>query len=63
LRSLRQEFQPRVAEALNNADKEITALLTPDQQARREKIKVRNWPALRTPHAGKIPIELTPPAR
>jgi len=60
LGDVRREFQPRAALVLSNANEKITALLTPAQEARYEKFKERNWPALR---AGKIPIEQTPPAR
>jgi hypothetical protein len=44
---LRQEIQPRAAEIWQDTDRKISTLLTPDQQARYEKIKERNWPALR----------------
>jgi hypothetical protein len=37
---------------LTNADEKISALLTPDQQARYEKFKERSWPGLRTLPAG-----------
>jgi hypothetical protein len=47
LTDLRKEFQPQAATILTNADQKISALLTPDQQARYEKFKERNWPALR----------------
>lgn len=47
LGALRQEFQPQAAEVLRGADRKITALLTPAQQARYERIKDVGWPALR----------------
>jgi Spy/CpxP family protein refolding chaperone len=47
LTDLRKEFQPQAATILTNADQKISALLTPEQQARYEKFKDRNWPALR----------------
>ena len=47
LRGLRQEFQPQAAAVLRDTDGKITALLTPEQQARYEKFKERSWPALR----------------
>jgi len=47
LTSLRKEFQPQAAEVLTDADKKISALLTPEQQERYDKFKERNWPALR----------------
>lgn len=52
LQILRKEFQPQAAAAITNADQKITSLLTPEQQARFEKFKERNWPALRTLQAG-----------
>ena len=47
LTTLRKEVQPQAAEVITDADKKISALLTPDQQARYDKFKERNWPALR----------------
>ena len=47
LRDLRKEFQPQAALVLSNTDNQITTMLTPAQQARYEKFKERNWPALR----------------
>jgi hypothetical protein len=44
---LRKEFQPQAAAVLQDTDKKISALLTPDQQARYEKFKERGWPMLR----------------
>jgi len=48
LTDLRKEFQPQAAEVFHDTDQKITALLTPEQQARYDKFKERNWPALRT---------------
>jgi hypothetical protein len=50
LGTLRQKFQPQAAEVLRGADQKITALLTPAQQARYERIKDVGWPALRRLH-------------
>jgi hypothetical protein len=47
LGDLRKQFQPQAAKALHDADQKISALLTPEQQARYDKFKERNWPALR----------------
>lgn len=47
LSDLRQQVRPQAAAVLRDADQKITALLTPDQQARYEKFKESNWPALR----------------
>jgi hypothetical protein len=47
LGDLRKEFQPQAAQILHDTDQKVSALLTPDQQARYEKFKDRNWPALR----------------
>jgi hypothetical protein len=46
LTDLRKQFQPQAVEVLTNADEKITALLTPEQQARYERFKEHNWPAL-----------------
>jgi hypothetical protein len=47
LTDLRKQFQPQAAQVLHGADEKISALLTPEQQARYDKFKERNWPALR----------------
>lgn len=47
LSGLRKEFQPQAAAVLHGADEKIAALLTPEQSARYEKFKEKNWPALR----------------
>ncbi len=46
LKDLRREFRPRVVLVLSNANEQITALLTPEQQARFEKWKKENHPLL-----------------
>jgi hypothetical protein len=47
LTDLRKEFQPQAAQILHDTDQKISALLTPEQQDRYEKLKDRTWPALR----------------
>lgn len=47
LGAVRKEFQPRTMAVLRDADQKIAALLTPEQQARYEKLKERGMPALR----------------
>jgi Spy/CpxP family protein refolding chaperone len=47
LRGLRQEFQPQAAAVLRGTDEKISALLTPEQQARYEKLKAEERPLLR----------------
>jgi len=42
LKGLRQEYRPQVVLIVSNADAEISALLTPAQQAQFEKMKQRN---------------------
>jgi hypothetical protein len=46
LHGLRQEYRPKVIPVLSNANVRITALLTPEQQARHEKRKDKNHPLL-----------------
>jgi len=46
LQGLRQEYRPKVIIVLSNANDRITALLTPEQQARFEKWKSKNGPLL-----------------
>jgi Spy/CpxP family protein refolding chaperone len=52
LRALRQEYQPQMVLVLSNADAEISALLTPEQQVRYEKFKEANRPLLRALRPG-----------
>jgi hypothetical protein len=47
LTALRKEFQPQAAQVLQDTDSKITAILTPSQQARYDKIKERTWPGMR----------------
>lgn len=50
LQNLREQYRPQAALVFSNADAEITAMLTPEQQARYEKVKELNrpiWRALR----------------
>jgi hypothetical protein len=47
---LRKQFRPQAALVLSNADQKISAVLTPEQQARYARLKERGWPAL-----GKLP--------
>jgi hypothetical protein len=47
LTGLRQQFQPQATAVLHDTDQKISALLTPAQQARYDRFKEQNWPALR----------------
>ncbi len=50
LKGLRAQYQPQFFEVVSNAGGQINALLTPEQQARFEKLKSENrplWQALR----------------
>jgi Spy/CpxP family protein refolding chaperone len=47
LRALREEFQPQAAAVFRGADEKISALLTPEQAARYEKLKQEERPLLR----------------
>lgn len=42
LRDLRQQYHPQLVEVFSNADQQITLMLTPEQQARFEKVKSEN---------------------
>ena len=53
LRELRQEYRPQVVEVVSNADAEISALLTPAQRERFEKMKQRNRAFLRPEEPGR----------
>lgn len=48
MRELRQNFQPPAAAVFRGTDEKISALLTPEQQARYEKFKAGEHPWLRT---------------
>jgi hypothetical protein len=47
MRDLRREYQPRLFEIVTNADGQIVAILTPEQQARYERLKADKLPFLR----------------
>jgi hypothetical protein len=47
LKGLRQQYRPQAGLVISNADAQITALLTPAQQARYEKFKESNHPVWR----------------
>ena len=47
MRGLRQNFQPQAAAVFRQADEKISALLTPEQQVRYEKLKVAERPLMR----------------
>lgn len=44
---VRRQFRPQVVLIVSNANSQITAMLTPEQQARFETVKERNHPFLR----------------
>jgi hypothetical protein len=46
LRDLRQEYRPQLVEVFSNANGQIIAMLTPEQQARFERLKLENRPIL-----------------
>jgi Spy/CpxP family protein refolding chaperone len=46
LKDLRQQYRPQLVEIFSNANGQIIALLTPEQQARFEKLKLENHPLL-----------------
>jgi uncharacterized membrane-anchored protein YhcB (DUF1043 family) len=48
MKALRREYQPQVFEVVSNADGQITAILTPEQQAKFERLKADKLPFLRT---------------
>lgn len=43
LRELRQQIQPQMVLVFSNANSQITAMLTPEQQARYERFKASNY--------------------
>lgn len=47
LRDLRKDFQPRTAAVFRTTDEKIFALLTPEQQARYQKLKIDERPLFR----------------
>lgn len=44
LADLRQQYRPQVTEIISNANRQITALLTPEQQDRFKELKRKNHP-------------------
>jgi uncharacterized membrane protein len=46
LRDLRQQYHPQLVEIVSNANQQIIAILTPEQQARFEALKLKNHPLL-----------------
>jgi hypothetical protein len=46
LKDLRREYQPQFFEVVSNASRQIKAMLTPEQQARFEKLRAENHPLL-----------------
>ena len=46
LKDLRQQYRPQLTGIFSNANGQIIALLTPEQQARFEKLKLENHPLL-----------------
>lgn len=50
LAELRRQFQPQANSVLRGADQKISAVLTPEQEARYERIKDKAWPALQRLH-------------
>jgi len=49
LRELRQQIQPQMTLVFSNANSQITAMLTPEQQARYERFKASNYLLARPP--------------
>ena len=52
MRDLRQQIHPQMVLVWSNTDSQISAMLTPEQQARYEKFKEANRPLLHTLHPG-----------
>ena len=46
LKDLRQQYRPQLVEIFSNANEQINLILTPEQQARFEKLKSENRPLL-----------------
>ena len=53
MKTVREEFRPKVEEIFTNTDTKIEAMLTPEQQARYEKIKEADHPLLRSLRQGQ----------
>jgi hypothetical protein len=48
LQDLRQQYRPQLTGVFSNANAQINSMLTPEQQARFEKLKSENRPLLQT---------------
>jgi Spy/CpxP family protein refolding chaperone len=55
LNDLHKQYQPQAVELWRGTDSKISAFLTPEQQAKFEKMKEQGWPALRRLRAGIAP--------
>jgi len=55
LKDLRREYAPQISTVISNADQQITAILTPEQQARYEEMKRKNHPFLQAIQQGQKP--------
>ncbi len=55
LKDLRREYGPQFILIVSNANEQITAILTPEQQARFEKLKENNHPLLRAIQQSQSP--------
>lgn len=58
--SLRRQYRPEAVLIFSNTDSQITALLTPAQQARYEKMKEENRPFLQTLRPGRPAVPEKP---
>ena len=52
MREIRKQYQPQMVLVWSNTDSQISAMLTPEQQARYEKFKEANRPLIHTLHPG-----------
>lgn len=52
LQDLRRDYQPQLTGILSNANEQITIMLTPEQQARFERLKEQRHPLLRVLERG-----------
>ena len=55
LKDLRREYGPQFVLIVSNANSQITAMLTPEQQARFEELKQKNHPFLRAIQQSQSP--------
>ena len=53
--ALRGQYRPQIISILNHANGQITAILTPEQQARFEELKQKNHPLLQALQQGETP--------